>query len=613
MFIAWGPAQTWFYNDAFIPILGVKHPAALGLGALDEVWCEARETLSPMFARVYSGEPVHMQEFCLQLNRRGELEDAYFAFSYIPARDESGLVAGLVGACIETTDRVLAEKRQAAAQARQQRMFEQAPGFMCIFRGADHIFEFVNNAHRQLFDSESWIGRPVREAFPDIAKQGYYELLDKVYATGERYVATSALVRYRRAPGQPEEERLLDFVYEPITDDSGRVTGIFCEGFDVTEKRRVEQALRDSDRRKEEFIATLSHELRNPLAPLRNALALLLRREGQDAETVSIYKMMERQVHQLVRLMDDLLDVSRINHGKLELQHQRLELASLVRDAIETCEHAMREADLRLDVTLPSNRVCLHGDPVRLGQILANLLNNAIRFTPRGGCISVNAHVEAGFLSLVVSDTGIGFDADITPRLFEMFNRGQHSTGLGIGLALSQHLAEMHGGTIRATSPGAGCGAEFTVRLPISSDQAPDSASASRGKESLCGRRVLVVDDNRDAAESLQMLLEFLGAETRVALDGKTALALFHEYDANVVLLDIGMPDMDGYEVARAMRDLDPDRNTQIVALTGWGTEEDRRRAREAGFDHHLVKPADVSTVQALFDSFLNTGPVRLS
>jgi PAS domain S-box-containing protein len=203
MFMAWGRARTWLYNDAFIPILGVKHPAALGRHALDEVWLEARDTLLPMFERVYAGEPVHMQEFSLRLDRHGRLEDAYFAFSYIPARDETGSVAGLFGACIETTDRVLAEQRQAATQARQQRMFEQAPSFMCILRGPEHVFEFVNNAHRKLFNSDNWIGKPAREAFPDLANQGYFELLDEVFASGERYVATSAPVRFRRAPGGP--------------------------------------------------------------------------------------------------------------------------------------------------------------------------------------------------------------------------------------------------------------------------------------------------------------------------------------------------------------------------------------------------------------------------
>jgi PAS domain S-box-containing protein len=734
MFMAWGAARTWLYNDAFIPILGVKHPAALGRHAIEEVWREARDSLLPMFDRVYAGEPVHMQEFRLQLDRHGTLEDAYFTFSYIPARDDTGEVAGLFGACIETTDRVLAEQRQAATQARQQRMFEQAPSFMCILRGPEHVYDFVNKAHRKLFNSDTWIGKPVRDAFPDIANQGYLELLDQVYISGERYVATSAPVRYRRTPGGPEEERLLDFIYEPITDDDGRVTGVFCEGFDVTEARRselalreseerlraivettpecvklvardgtvlqmnpsglamieaaaadevigrnvfdliapehreafrrfnecvcngdkgtmefdviglrgsrrhmethgaplrmpdgtivqlgvtrdvtarrvAEEALRESDRRKDEFIATLSHELRNPLAPLRNALQILQTRTAQDPGAASTHEMMARQVNHLVRLVDDLLEVSRIKHRAFELRSERVELATVVRNAVETCEPLMREAGHCLDVSLPNRRVWLYGDPVRLGQILTNLLNNAARYTPPHGRISIHAHVANGILSITVLDTGAGFAQDAGSRLFEMFSRGKQSSGLGVGLALARRLAELHGGTIKAASAGPGQGAEFTVSLPLPPDQSGMPAETRQDWESFRDHRILVVDDNRDAAESIRALLELLEAEVRVAFDGAHALELFREYDANIVLLDIGMPGMDGYEVARAMREHHPDRNVQIVALTGWGQEQDRARTREAGFDHHLVKPVDFSTLQGLFASLPTVSP----
>jgi PAS domain S-box-containing protein len=248
MFIAWGRDRNWLYNDAFIPIMGLKHPTSLGASLL-EVWREAAADLSPLFDRVFSGQSVQMDDIGLQLDRRGFLEEAHFAFSYMPARDETGAVMGLFGACVETTEKMLAEQRQKAASDRQRQMFEQAPSFICLLQGPDHVFEFLNQAHRRLFNSDDWVGKPVREAFPDLEGQGYFELLDQVYSSGQRHVAHAAQVQFRRTPDSPMEERLLDFVYEPVTDDQGRVTGIFCEGFDTSETRRAEEALRKSEAR----------------------------------------------------------------------------------------------------------------------------------------------------------------------------------------------------------------------------------------------------------------------------------------------------------------------------------------------------------------------------
>ena len=258
MFIAWGTARTWIYNDAFIPILGMKHPWALGRPAM-EVWAEGREALEPLFDRVFRGEAVSMEGFSLKLDRHGVLEDAHFDFSYTPALGEDGAVQGLFGACIETTERVRAEHRQAAATARQRRQFEQAPGFICILAGPEHVFEFVNDTHRRLFGSEDWVGKPVRAAFPDIAGQGFYELLDQVYATGERVVIYGAPARYRLRPDDEPQERRLDFIYAPTTDEDGAVTGIFCEGFDVTEAHQAQAMLRDLNAGLEREVLQRSH------------------------------------------------------------------------------------------------------------------------------------------------------------------------------------------------------------------------------------------------------------------------------------------------------------------------------------------------------------------
>jgi PAS domain S-box-containing protein len=262
MFIAWGPQRIWLYNDAFVPILGDKHPHALGRPALDDVWSEARDVLTPLFDRVYSGEPVHMQDFALFLHRHGRLEEAHFAYSYTPARDEAGAVAGLFGACIETTDQILAKRRQAAEQERQRRQFEQAPGFIAILSGPAHIFEFTNEAYARLAGHRELIGRSVREAFPELRGQGPFERLDRVYATGERYVASDVALRLQRGPGSAVEERFLSFVYAPITDESGNVTGIFVEGQDVTDVHRAQEQLHKNERR-QAFLVELDDRFRD--------------------------------------------------------------------------------------------------------------------------------------------------------------------------------------------------------------------------------------------------------------------------------------------------------------------------------------------------------------
>ncbi|MEW5918706.1 MAG: ATP-binding protein, partial [Gemmatimonadota bacterium] len=366
--------------------------------------------------------------------------------------------------------------------------------------------------------------------------------------------------------------------------------------------------LQDSDRQKDEFLATLSHELRNPLAPLRNSLHLLRLAGGQSSSAASIHEMMGRQVNHLVRLVDDLLEMSRISRGTFELRRERVQLAAIVGNAVETSDPLLRAAGHTLRVDLPHEPVWIDGDPVRLAQILANLLNNAAKYTNSGGKISVTAHKVQNHADVTVRDNGSGISPEALPHVFEMFSRGDRSsgrdqTGLGIGLALARRLVEMHGGTITAHSAGLGKGSEFTVRIPLARDQLTHTTPSERTTAAITRKRILVVDDNRDSAESLRMLLEFLGADVRVAFDGEGALAALKGYDPAVVFLDIGMPDLDGYEVARRMRAQFPDRKTTIVALTGWGQEEDRRKAREAGFDRHLIKPADVGALQALLGS----------
>jgi signal transduction histidine kinase/CheY-like chemotaxis protein len=386
---------------------------------------------------------------------------------------------------------------------------------------------------------------------------------------------------------------------------------------DITERKaaaeaqnRLLVALSEADRRKDEFLAMLAHELRNPLAPIRNSLHIM-KRAGVDAAVVGrVREMMERQVQQMTRLVDDLLDVSRITRGKIELRKEAVDLASLVQRTVEATCPLIEDRQQELTVDLPPEPVRLEADPTRLEQVLANLLNNAAKYTDHGGHVWLSARQEGGELVLRVKDTGMGIAADMLPRIFEPFVQSdrvlhQSQGGLGIGLTLVRRLVEMHGGSVTAHSEGPGKGSEFVVRLPVFSPKQPirGEESAGKGGESVGAapqRRFLVVDDNVDAAESLALLLRLEGHDVRVAHDGPAALAAVEAEPPDLVFLDIGMPVMNGYDVARRLRQQPGLENLVLVAMTGWGQEEDRRRSQEAGFDHHLIKPVEPEALHKL-------------
>jgi signal transduction histidine kinase len=381
-------------------------------------------------------------------------------------------------------------------------------------------------------------------------------------------------------------------------------------------RRRAEQ-LAEMDRRKDEFLATLAHELRNPLAPLRNSLNILRMSGDSNPAAERVHEMMERQVNHMVRLVDDLLEVSRITRGKIELRRERVELAAVLRSAVETSRPLMEAAGHQLAITVPPEPLILEADPVRLSQVIANLLNNAAKYTEEDGQIWLTARREGGEAAVSVRDTGLGIPADMLPRVFDMFAQVDRTLkrsqgGLGIGLTLARTLVEMHGGRVEARSEGPGKGSEFTVRLPLAAEDsiAEEARPRAGGAQPspLSQKRALVVDDNRDAADSLGMLLKFLGADAHVVYDGPSALQALHIYRPAVVFLDIGMPGMDGHEVARHVRQAPEFGDVLLIAMTGWGQEEDRRRSKAAGFDHHLVKPANADALQALLSSLPERG-----
>jgi signal transduction histidine kinase len=375
----------------------------------------------------------------------------------------------------------------------------------------------------------------------------------------------------------------------------------------LAESRRNAAALAEADRRKDEFLATLAHELRNPLAPIRNALQILTVRGEANPEIQAYRKMIERQVNHLVRLVDDLLDVSRISRGKIELRRDRVRLAEVIQNAVETSGPLIAANKHELTVSVPAGPLEVLGDGIRLTQVLANLLNNAAKYTPAGGHIFLAVEAEGKEAVVRVRDDGVGIPGVMLGKVFDMFTQiqpdGQRSQGgLGIGLTLAKRLVEMHGGTIVACSKGEGQGAEFIVRLPRA--DCPDEPAAGEADQGTAKaavrRRVLVVDDNKDAAESLAMLLSMNGHEVCTAYGGAAGLEQAVSFKPNVIVLDLGMPGMDGYEVARRVRQLPGGRAIVLVALTGWGQEEDRHRTQEAGFDFHLVKPVDPATLEEL-------------
>lgn len=363
-----------------------------------------------------------------------------------------------------------------------------------------------------------------------------------------------------------------------------------------------------ADRRKDEFLATLAHELRNPLAPIRNWVNVL-RLSGSGEHGQEVWDMMDRQVTHMVRLVDDLMELSRITRGKIDLRLELIELVSVVAAAVEASRPLIESAGHKLTVSVPEEPLVVRADAVRLAQVFSNLLNNAVKYTESGGRITLVVRREGESAMVSVTDNGIGISPEALPRVFDMFvqvdgRERRPQTGLGIGLTLVRSLVEMHGGRVEAHSEGIGQGSQFVVRLPLFAGVPVSEDVRRAGVPTFRGlTRVLVVDDNRDAADSLAALLTTIGADARVAYDGKSALDLLDPFQPAGIFLDLGMPGMDGYELARRIRSRPDARDTVLVALTGWGQERDRRRTEAAGFNYHLAKPADLDTLQRVLAS----------
>jgi len=397
----------------------------------------------------------------------------------------------------------------------------------------------------------------------------------------------------------------------PFYDEAGRVVGAVNVLVDITERQRAEDAEREASRRKSEFLAMLSHELRNPLAPLRNGLQIM-RLADDRAALVQARTMMERQLGQMVRLIDDLLDLSRIAQGKIELRKQRIDLATVVRDAVETSGPFIEACGHELTVALPPRTVYVDADRTRLAQVFVNLLHNSTKYTPPGGRIGLTVEAQGSDVVVKVQDNGIGISADTLPKIFDMFAQVDRSLdrsqgGMGIGLSLVRGLVEMHGGRVEVHSDGPGRGSEFIVRLSVL--LSPGRGRQEEGADG-CPRcssvyRILVVDDNRDSADSLAMLLKIMGHDTRTAYDGLKAVESAAAFRPHVVLLDIGLPKLNGHAACRRIREQLGGEGMVLIALTGWGQEEDKCHSKEAGFNFHMVKPVDPAELEKLLAGLL--------
>ncbi|KFC68501.1 ATP-binding protein [Massilia sp. LC238] len=599
MFVAWGPELGFLYNDSYAIILGEKHPTALG-DRFHDIWREIWDDIHPLIVRALKGESTYMDRLPLRMNRHGYDEDTWFRFSYSPVRDEDGTVAGMYCACVEMTGEVLAERYREQENQRLMALFEQAPGIFAVLRGPDHVFEIANESYLQLIGRRKLIGMPARAALPEVADQGFFELLDQVYQSGQPFVGHAVPVRVQREASAPLEERFVDFVYQPIRGPKGDVEGIFVEGSDVTMRKRVEDELRAANRQKDQFLAMLAHELRNPLAPITTAAQLLQRGSLDPQRARHASDIIVRQAEHMTDLVNDLLDVSRVTRGLAEIEKEDLDVAAVVNGAIEQVRPLLDMKRHELRVEQWQEPLYVSGDRTRLVQVVSNILNNAAKYTPSGGRIALRVSSEGGEAVIAVSDNGQGIEPQVLPYIFDLFTQAERTPdrsqgGLGIGLALVKSLVALHGGRVAAFSEGPNKGSEFVIRLPLLSGAEAQEPQQPLDQANEGAVRVLVVDDNADAAQMLATLLEAHGHVVSVEYDGTGGLARALRERPEVMLLDIGLPDMDGHELARRLRASPDTANAMLIALTGYGQSEDRERARQAGFDRHLVKPADLS------------------
>jgi PAS domain S-box-containing protein len=753
MFVWWGKDLINIYNDAYAPMMGTRHPAGLGVSA-KEIWREIWSDIGPQTdAVLLRAESTWNERRQLTLERNGYPEECYFTWSYSPIFDQSGQVHGLFCAVTEETERVKLEGERTRLSAAIEReranlasIIEQSPSFIAVLRGPEHVYELANEKYYEIAGRRNLVGRTVRQAFPDIAEQGFYELLDQVYRTGETFSANELPLFLTRSDGTVHK-LYINLVYQALRDDRQQPSGIFVHGVDITDmvlsrqamkeneefhrfaneagktgswkadlatmeavfspamcqllglpavkttlafedwfsfvvpehrpamQSAIESAIRDdvpydfefqvtrtdgtrcwlasrggairdsvgkavglhgatvditdkrkmaeererlleseraaraeaehASRPKDKFLAVLSHELRTPLSPVVMTIPAIESDPQLPQRFRDDLAMVRRNIELEVKLIDDLLDLSRITTGKLRLQMQPVRVHELLLHMIQSSQSDVVAKQLQLTTRLKADNDQLMGDPARLQQVFWNLLRNAIKFTPDGGRITVSTSniADAGNskrLVVEIADTGVGIAPEILPRVFDAFEQGDARTtrqfgGLGLGLAISKAVVEMHGGSISASSAGHRQGALFVVKLDVQTkvDSAPRPAPSVKSNlpSDNTVPRVLLVEDHADTSRTMARLLKNAGFTVAIAQSVTSALSMLDNESFDVIVSDIGLPDASGYDLMRQARNR---HNVTGIALSGYGMEDDIRKSREAGFSEHLVKPVDI-------------------
>lgn len=608
---AWDILADRFFGDASLAhIFGIAPEAVAGgplAGVVEAIHPDDRERVAGLVQEAVQSGVQYEADYRVVwpdgslrwVTARGQVE-----------RDSSGRALRFPGVVIDVTERKLAESaltRVTAESEKLRRLYETVlsatPDFIYVF-SLDHRVLYANDALIRMWGRgrEGAIGK----TFLDIGYEPWHaemhgREIDQVRATKQ---PIRGEVPFTGTHGR----RIYDYIFVPVIGADGEVEAVAGTTRDVTDRKEAEIALAESDRKKDEFIALLAHELRNPLAPIRNGLQVI-RHASDTMVRERALGMMDRQLAHMVRLIDDLLDVSRIGRNKMDLRRGRVLLADAVGSAVEAVQPAIDSAGHELFVTLPPEPINLNADLTRLAQVFLNLLTNSAKYTERGGKIWLVAERKDEVITVTVTDTGIGIPPESLPRIFDMFSQVDRSIerstgGLGIGLALVKGLTEMHGGTVTAMSDGEGRGSKFVVTLPA----LPDGVAAADGPTRPVGkegpkRRVLVVDDNKDGAQSLGMMLELAGHEVVIAHDGLEAVERAAEFRPEVILMDVGMPRLNGLDAARQIRREPWGRDARIIALTGWGQETDRAQSRDAGCDGHLVKPVAIEELDLMLAS----------
>ena len=616
-----GPEHVFeLVNERYVELVGER--PLLGLAAGQAVPELVPQGLLDLLDRVYrSGQPYSASDLKVNLQRTpgAAPEERYVDLVFIALRDGDGAITGLLGHGIDQTHRKLAEIGLHDSRERFQKIVSQAATGV-VEMDVDGKVTLVNGRFCAMlgYTEDELLGRSILDVTAPASLAPTQQGLRGLMAGGQGFQIDK---EYQRKDGSLVSATSS---VNALRDSGGEYQGVVAMVLDTTESKRAAEALRrladdlaETDRRKTEFLATLAHELRNPLAPIRSGLGVMRLNRNLPPAMVRVRDMMERQVSHMVHLIDDLLDVARISGGKLNLRIERVALNTVLAGAVETSLPLIEAAGHTLALDLPATALAVDGDATRIAQVVSNLLNNAAKYTPAGGRIGLALQAEGGQAVIRVSDSGIGIPQHALHSVFDMFSQvgsgaERAQGGLGIGLSLVRQLVRLHGGSVDAESGGAGAGSRFTVRLPLAADAAgpaaATSAAAAPAVPGANGLRVLVVDDNVDAAQTLAMILDLDGYTTRVAHSGPQALEAVAAFGPAVVFLDLGMPGMDGYATAAALRRLPGADTPCLVALTGWGADHDRARTREAGFDHHLTKPVELDTVQQLLADMAAAG-----